>query len=55
MLPLGNRGHDILVESGRQAIGLDVGDEPMAVFPTDEGFDFLRLARHSVPVDSDVV
>jgi hypothetical protein len=55
VLFLGDGGHDIFIKSGRQAVGLDVGNEPMPIFLTDQGFDFLRLARHGVPVDSDVV
>ena len=37
------------LEPGGQAVGLDVGDEAVTVFLADEGFDFLRFARHDIP------
>jgi len=37
------RGHDAFVEARRQAVRLDIGDEPMAVFLREQGFDVLRF------------
>ncbi len=42
-------GDHVLIESGRQAVGLDVGDKAVAIFLADQGFDFLRFARHGIP------
>ncbi len=46
MLLLGYGGDHVLIESGRQAVGLDVGDEPVPVLLTQQGLNFLRFARH---------
>ena len=39
-----DRAHDVFIESRRQAVGLDVGDEAVPILLAEEGFDFLRFA-----------
>ena len=46
VLLLGDGGHDIFIESRRQAVGLDVGDEAVPIFLREQGFDVLRFAGH---------
>ena len=38
--------HDIFIESRRQAVGLDIGDEPVPILLREEGFNILGFARH---------
>src|ERR1700675_2602398 len=39
-------GHDPFIESGRQAVGLDIGDEAGPVLLREQSFNVLGLARH---------
>jgi hypothetical protein len=49
VLLFGDGGNHILIEPGRQAVRFDIGNEPMAVFLTDQGFDVLRFGGHGIP------
>jgi hypothetical protein len=39
-------GHDIFIESRRQAVGLDIRDEAVPVLLREESFNILGFASH---------